>query len=188
MASKGFDFRTLNRYLNPQASDDLNRFLEKLPQHAGHTALVAAGIAWAAAAALGLFSMMQTKQLTELRGQLQSTEALKPIVPVVGYSAENAETLKTFTEAIKLIYTGLTISTNGNTITIQSKDTSQFSEFRESLGHIMTGGDRWKVKIESFCVGRECKQNPLNAVLKIEKMKIDKPAIETAPSPEATPE
>lgn len=178
MASKSFDFRALNRYLNPQASDDLNRFLEKLPQHAGNTALIAAGIAWAAAAALGLFAMMQTKQLTELRGQLEATEALKPVVPTLSMNPVAPEEIKPFGEAMKAIYTGLTINANGNVITIQSKDTSQFSQFREAIGHAVNGGANWKINVDSFCVGRECAQNPLNAVLKVTKMRIDLPAKE----------
>ncbi len=176
MAVKSFDFRALNRYLNPQASDDLNRFLERLPQHAGNTALIAAGIAWSAAAALGLFSMMQTKQLTELRGQLQATEALKPVVPVIKMNAASAEEIKPFVEAVKGVYSGLTINSNSNVVTIQAKDTGLFSQFREALGHVANGGANWKIKVEAFCVGRECKQNTLNAVLKVEKLKIDAPA------------
>lgn len=176
MASKSFDFRALNRYLNPQASDDLNRFLEKLPQHAGNTALIAAGIAWAAAASLGLFSMMQTKQLTELRGQLQATEALKPVVPTITMTPVSPEEIKPFIDLIKTVYIDMQINNNGNIITIQSKDTSQFSQFREAIGHVVNGGTNWKVNVDSFCVGRECQQNPLNAVLKVEKLKIDKPA------------
>lgn len=176
MTSKSFDFRALNRYLNPQASDDLNRFLEKLPQHAGNTALIAAGIAWAAAAALGLFAMMQTKQLTELRGQLEATEALKPVVPTLSMNPVSPEEIKPFVDAIKVIYSGLTINANNNIITIQSKDTSQFSQFREAIGHTVNGGANWKINVDSFCVGRECKQNPLDAVLKVTKMRIDAPA------------
>lgn len=178
MASKAFDLRSLNRYLNPKASDDLNRFLERLPQHAGNTALIAGGIAWAAVAALGLFAMMQSQQLTELRGKLQSTEALKPVVPVISMKPVMDAELKPFIENLKTIYPGLTINTTGNTITVQSKDTAQFSQFREAIGHAINGGSGWKIRIESFCVGRECAQNPLDAVLKVEKMGIDTPATE----------
>jgi len=180
LASKGFDFRSLNRYLNPQASDDLNRFLEKLPQNAGKTALIAAGIAWASAAALGLFAMMQTKELTELRGKLEASEALQPVVPTITMNPVSAEELKTFTEALKTVYGDMQINTSGNIVNIQSKDTSQFSQFREAMGHVVNGGIGWRVKVESFCVGRECKMNPLNAALKVEKMQIDKPATEQA--------
>ena len=179
MASPSFDLRVLKRYLNPQASDDLNRFLEKLPQHAGKTVLIAAGIAWGAAAALGLFAMMQTKQLTELRGKLQASEALKPVVPAVTMAAVPAAEIKGFVENIKNIYTSMTINGNANTVTIQSKDTGQFNQFREAIGHVVNGGNGWKIRIESFCVGRECIQNTLSAVLKVEKLQINKPPSET---------
>ncbi len=179
MASKTFDFRGLNKYLNPQASDDLNRFLEKLPQHAGNTVLIAAGIAWGAAAALGLFAMMQTKELTELRGKLEATEALKPIVPVVTMAAVSDAEIKPFIEGIKPIYSGIQLNNQANTVTIQSKDTAQFSQFREAIGHVANGGIGWKVRVEGFCVGRECKTNPLDAVLKVEKLNIEKPAVST---------
>ncbi len=175
MAANSFDFRALKKYLNPGSSDDLNRFLEKLPQHAGQTALIAAGIAWAAAAALGLFAMMQTKQLTELRGQLQSTEALLPIVPVITMTPVSPEEIKPFLETTKVVDADLQINNQNNIITVQSKDTSQFPEFREALGHVVNGGTGWRVKVEAFCVGRECNLNPLNAVLKVEKFGINKP-------------
>jgi hypothetical protein len=178
LASKSFDVRVLKRYLNPQASDDLNRFLEKLPQHAGNTVLIAAGIAWGAAAALGLFAMMQTKQLTELRGELQASEALKPVVPVVKMAPASPAEIKEFIENIKNIYTNMNINGNANTVTIQSKDTGQFNQFREAIGHVVNGGNGWKIRIESFCVGRECAQNTLNAVLKVEKLQINKPTSE----------
>lgn len=176
MASKGFDFRALSRYLNPQASDDLNRFLEKLPQNAGNSALIAAGIAWAAAAALGLFAMMQTKQLTELRGQLQATEALQPVVPTIAMNPVNPEEIKTFVDGVKVIYTDLQINNNGSIITVQSRDTSQFPQWREAIGHVINGGINWKINVDAFCVGRECQQNPLNAVLRVSKMNIDRPS------------
>ena len=175
MASKSFDFRALNRYLTPQASDDLKRFLEKMPQNVGQTALIAAGIAWAAAAALGLFAMMQTQKLTELRGQLQASEALQPIVPVVTMTPVSADEVKPFMDTAKLVYSEMQINNQGNTITIQSKDTSQFGAFREALGHVVNGGQGWRVKVEAFCVGRECAMNPLNAVVKVEKFGINKP-------------
>lgn len=175
MASPSFDFRALNRYFSPQAGDDLNRFLEKLPQNAGNGVLIAAGIAWATAAALGLFSMMQTQELTKLKGELQSSEALKPIVPVVAMVDVPADDLKRLAESLKGVYTGLQINANGSTLTIQSKDTGNFPQFREVLGQVVNGGIGWKVTVESLCVGRECAQNALEAILKIQKMQINKP-------------
>lgn len=175
MAKSSFDFRSLQKYLNPRATDDLNRFLEKVPQHAGHGVLIAAGIAWGMAAAFGLFTMMQTKQLTELRENLQASDALKPIVPTITRVAVSKEELKAMIDALKAVYPRMTINENGGKITLQSKDTAAYTEFREALGHVVNGGNGWKVSVESFCVGRECQQNALDAGLKVEKLNIDKP-------------
>lgn len=175
MASSSFDFRSLKKYLNPRATDDLNRFLEKVPQHAGHGVLVAAGIAWGMAAAFGLFTMMQAKQLTELREKLQASEALKPIVPTITRVAVSKEELKAMVDALKAVYPRMTINENGGKVTLQSRDTAAYTEFREALGHVANGGNGWKIGVENFCVGRECQQNALDAGLKVEKLKIDKP-------------
>jgi hypothetical protein len=51
-ALKSFDWRALQKYASPKAASDLNTFLEALPQNAGKTMLIIAGIAWAAAACI----------------------------------------------------------------------------------------------------------------------------------------
>ncbi len=178
MASK-FDFRSLSKYVSAQAADDLNRFLEKMPQNAGKTALTAAGIAWFGVAALGLVAMLQTQKVTELRGQLEASETLKPIVPVITMTAVPGDDVKNFAEKAKALYPGLIINSNGNIITIQSKDTSSFAQFREIMGHVVSGGANWKVSVNSMCIGRECPQNAMDASLRIEKISIDKPAAAT---------
>ena len=182
MATKPFDFRTLNKYLSGQSLDDLNRFLDKVPQNAGKTALMAGGIAWAAVAALGLFSMLQTQKLTELRGQLEASESLKPIVPVVTMVPVSPDEVKTFAERAKILYPGLTVTASGNVLTIQSKDTSSYAQFREILGHVVSGGAGWKVGVNSICVGRECASNAIDAALRIEKININKPVVEEKPA------
>lgn len=176
MASGSFDFRSFKKYLTPQATDDFSRFLEKVPQNAGQGALVAAGVSWAMVAALGLFTMMQMQRLTDLRAQLLESEALKPAVPVVQLQAVSQKDIKGFVENFKEIYPGLIINANNGTATVQSKQTSDYGKFREALGHISNGGSQWRVSIETLCVGRECKTNALDAKLKIESLKIDKPS------------
>jgi hypothetical protein len=69
-------------------------------------------------------------------------------------------------------------------LTLQSKDTATYTEFREALGHVVNGGNGWKVGVESFCVGRECPQNALDAAIKVEKLKIDKPSPQVEPEGE----
>jgi hypothetical protein len=179
LPSSSFDFRSLNRFFTSQASDDLNRFLEKMPQNAGNAVLIAAGIAWASAAAFGLFAMMQTKQLTELKAELQTTEALKPIVPTLKMVDISKDELTALVTSLKAVYTGMLVTSTGSTLTIQSRDTAQFPQFRELLGQVANGGVGWKVSIDSFCVGRECAQNSLEAKLKIQKMQIEKPVAAT---------
>ncbi|PZP53986.1 MAG: hypothetical protein DI586_10450 [Micavibrio aeruginosavorus] len=178
MASKTFDIRRYGKYLSGQSADDMNRFLEKLPQNAGNTVLIAAGIAWAAVAALGLFSMLQTQQLTKLRGELQSSESLKPIVPTLTMTPAAAEEVTSFAEKAKTMYPGLTVTANGNILTIQSKDTSAYAQLREIMGHVVSGGAGWKVGVNSFCVGRECSSNAIDASLRIEKVNIAAPVVE----------
>ena len=176
MSSGSFDWKSLQKYLNPQAADDFSRFLDTVPGNAGKGALIAAGIAWGVAAAFGLFAMMQAKELTEIRAELQTTEALKPMVPVISVASVPKDEAKRMSDQFQQVYPNLKVNTNGDTFTIQSKKTSDFVEFREALGHVVNGGAGWRVSVNGFCVGRECKQNALDAVLKIQKLKIDKPS------------
>ena len=191
MATKPFDFRSLNKYLSAKAADDFNRFIETVPQNAGKTALIAAGIAWAAVAAIGLFSMLQTQKITELRGQLEATEALQPMVPVMKMTAVPDTEITAFIEKAKILYPGLTFTNSANIITVQSQDTSAYAQLREMMGHIVSGGNSWKVSINSLCIGRECPQRAMEAALRVEKVSIEKPdvAAPAAESPEgqATP-
>lgn len=176
MSSGSFDWKSLQKYLNPQAADDFSRFMDTIPVHAGKGALIAAGVIWGAAAALGLFTMMQAKDLTLVRAELQTTEALKPIVPVLSMVSAPKDDVKRVADQFKQIYTTLTVNGSSDKFTIQSKKTSDFIQFREALGHIVNGGPGWKVSIEALCIGRECKGTALNAALKIQKLKIDKPS------------
>ena len=123
--------------------------------------------------------MMQTKELTELRGKLRGQRSAQTNCSNRNMSAVSDAEIKPFIEGIKPIYSGITMNNSGNTVTIQSKDTAQFSQFREAIGHVANGGLGWKVRVEGFCVGRECKSNPLDAVLKVEKLNIDKPIPKT---------
>lgn len=176
MDLKSFDFRSLNKFLSAQASDDLNKFLEQLPTNAGKSVLIAAGIAWGAVAALSLNMFVQTKQLTEMRGEIEKAEAVQPVVPVIKSQPVDPAAVKAWAEEATKLYSSLTINANNNTVSVMAKDTAAYAEFREALGHALNGGQGWKVNLEGFCLGRECVQNSLEAVLKIEKLSIDKPS------------
>ncbi len=172
---KAIDWRSLQKYVSPQASQDLNTFLEKLPQTAGNTVLVAAGIAWAAAAAIGLFTTVQMQTLTEMKAKLKETQALQPVVPVIKDVPVDPKLIETFAKEMALLYPGLVIKSQGPSITITANTTSSFAQFREAVGHVQNGGQGWRVSVEKLCVGRECDKDKLSVLLKINKVSVDKP-------------
>lgn len=173
MNFKNLDLSILKKLSDPKAAGDLNVFLENLPKNAGQTVLIAAGISWALAAALGLFTTMKVQELTEYRLKLQELEALKPNVPKIVDVPVSPSEVKAFAESIEEVYRGLDIKANGSTIHISSKSTSRYTEFREAIGHVQNGGDGWRVSVEKLCVGRECQQEKLGISLKINKVSVE---------------
>lgn len=173
---KSIDWRKFKKVLDPKAAGDLNEFLERLPHTAGQSALIAAGIAWMAAAALGLFTTVQVQKLIELRGELKATEALKPIIPRLRDVPVNPNEVAAFAGNLKNTYPDLNIDQRGPNIQIAARSTAQFGVFREAIGHVQNGGAGWRVNLDRLCVGRECDRNALGALLKINKVSVDKPS------------
>lgn len=174
---KNFDTGAFKKLLDPKSSGDLNAFLEKLPQNAGNTVLVAAGIAWAMAGALGLYASIQTRQLTELRAELKKAEALTPIVPKISDVAIPKAELEAFLAQAKETYKGLNFSINGSNIVITAPQTSYFARFREAIGHVQNGGAQWRVSMNKLCVGRECgDKDKLGISLKVNKVSVENPS------------
>ncbi len=165
----------LKNLTSPKASQDLNDFLERMPQTAGHTVLIAAGIAWASAAAIGLFTTVQIQGMTELRSQLMEAEALRPIVPTIRDVPVNPDDVKVFTDDLTRIYPDLTIRNSGGSLQVVAKSTANFAQFREAVGHVQNGGSGWRVSVDRLCVGRECANDKLAVLLKINKVSVDKP-------------
>ena len=173
---KNFDWRSLQKYMDPKSSGDLNAFLEKLPQNAGQTVLIAAGIAWAMAGAAGLYASIQARQLTELRAELKEAEALTPIVPKISDVPIAKAEVEAFIKKVTPSYKDLKMQVNGSTIVITSGQTSHFAEFREAIGHMQNGGSGWRVSLEKMCVGRECGNNDkLGVSLKVNKVSVENP-------------
>lgn len=172
---KNFDWRSLQKYTSPQAADDLNHFLEKLPHNTGQTMLIIAAVIWGVAGMTGLYATVQIQQLTELRSELEEMNALKPSVPQIRDVAVNANDVKTFIENTKGTYRGLDIKASGATVLMTSTTTGAFGQFREAVGHVQNGGSGWRVNIDRLCVGRECEKYPLAASLKINKVSVKKP-------------
>ncbi len=172
---KSFDFKSLQKYFTPKATEDLNVFLEKLPQNAGQTVLIAASIAWGIAAMAGLYTAIQTQNMIKLREELKETQALKPSVPKIKNVSIGKKDVESFVAKAKESYKGLDIKANGANILITAKDTRNFAEFREAIGHVQNGGNGWRVSLEKLCVGRECdKQYKLAASLKVNKVSVEK--------------
>ncbi len=163
--------------MDPKSTGDLNAFLEKLPQNAGQTVLIAAGIAWAMAGALGLYATIQAKALTELRAELKEAEALTPIVPKISDIPIAQAEVEAFIAKVKDAYPGVTLQVSGSTIVITSAQTSNFAKFREAIGHMQNGGSGWRVSLDKLCVGRECGDRDKLAVsLKVNKVSVENPS------------
>ncbi|MEM8833360.1 MAG: hypothetical protein AAGB32_02350 [Pseudomonadota bacterium] len=178
MDFKSFDLGKYKKYFGAHSSQDLNRFLEALPQNAGQTVLIAAGIAWGMAAAAGLYAAVQAQSLTELRATLKETQALKPSVPTIKNVAIPKTEVEKFVEQAKKTYRGLDIKSQGSTVIITAASTSNFAEFREAIGHVQNGGNGWRVSLEKLCVGRECdKRSKLAASLKVNKVSVENPTL-----------
>jgi len=174
---KKIDWTSVKKLTDPKAAGDLNVFLEKLPQNAGQTVLIAAGIAWAMAGALGLYTSIQMRQLTELRGELVKAEALTPIVPKISDVPISTPEVEAFIKKVSESYRGLNLSVSGSTIIITASQTSDFAKFREAIGHMQNGGSGWRVSLEKLCVGRECgDQHKLGVSLKVNKVSVENPA------------
>lgn len=175
MDFKGFDFRSMQRLLNPQAADDLNIFLEQLPGKVGQTALIAAAIAWAAAGAAGIYATMQANTLTEMRAELAETEALRPAVPKLIDKPVNKDKIAAFSDVLKDQYSLLGVKISGNTVVLTASTYTAFGQFREAIGHIQNGGVGWRVQLDNMCVGRECKKGQqLSATLKVNKVSVER--------------
>lgn len=169
---KTFNWRALQKYINTNAFNDLNDFLENLPRNTGKTMLIIAATVWIVAGLLGVYTTLQLQKLTELRSALQTAEALKPPVPEIKNVPVPSQAVIKFVDDTKSVYSDLDIKANGATISITGNSTSFFGQFREAIGHVQNGGAGWRVNLDKLCVGRECKPHPLTATLKINKVSV----------------
>lgn len=167
---------TLKKLASPQASKDINAFLEKLPANAGNNILIAAGIVWGVAAALGLFTMVKVQELTVLRAEYKEADAVTPSVPSIKEKSVSEKAVADFTGQFKKIYADLDIRQNGSTIMIASTSTANFGEFREAIAQVYNGGANWRVSMDRLCVGRECdKKHQLAVALNIKEVSVENP-------------
>lgn len=167
-----FDWRSLQKYASPQASEDLNKFLEKLPQNSSQLILIVAGIAWGIAGTVGLAVTVKVQELTELQATYEEAQALKPQVPTINDVPVSPDEIKKFAAEISELYTDLEVKPSSSQIDIRAKSLVHFGQFREAIGHVQNGGSGWRVNVERLCVGKECNRQPLAATLKINKVKL----------------
>ncbi len=173
-ALKDFDWRSLNKYVSPKAMDDMNVFLEKLPQNTNKSLLVLTAVIWSVAAAAGLFTTVKMQEFAELSVNRDEAKALLPNVPKIQDKPVAAAEVKDFVDELQEIYKGLEIKGNSSNIIIRAKSTAQYGQFREAIGHVQNGGLGWRVDVEKLCVGKECPQYPLSASLKINSVSVEK--------------
>ncbi|MDH5722469.1 MAG: hypothetical protein OEY94_03995 [Alphaproteobacteria bacterium] len=173
MKLKKFNWQSLKRYMDPKAVDDMNIFLEKLPQNTNKTLLIITGVVWVSAAGLGLFTTVKIQEFSELSSQREESAALVPSVPQIKDKAVSPQEVASFVEELQETYKGLEIKGNSSNIVIRAKSTAQFGEFREAIGHVQNGGSGWRVNVDKLCIGKECKQFPLAVALKINRISVD---------------
>jgi hypothetical protein len=101
---KNFDWRSLQKYASPKAADDLNAFLERLPQNSSKSVLMAAGIIWACAAGLGLFTTVKIQEFSRLSVERAEAQAVLPRVPALKDMAVDAASVKTFVDELQKTY------------------------------------------------------------------------------------
>lgn len=170
---KNINWSAFKKYLSPSAMDDANAFLEKMPQNTSKTMLIVAGIIWAFAAGLGLFTTVKMQEFAEKTLEKEEKQALLPVVPILKDSPVRGSEVPLFVEDMQDIYKGLEIKGSSSSITITANATSVFGQFREAVGHVQNGGEGWRVNIEKLCVGKECGKYPLGAILKINKVSVE---------------
>lgn len=158
MANK-FDVGNIWKWLtNPKHTQDMQSFVENLPQQVGTTVLVIAGFAWGIAGLSILYGTVQSDKIAKLETELEQTNALTPPVPVVQNVSVDRESIEAFVEKASAEYeaTGIKISEKNGKIEINGTTGRQYGVFREAVGHIQNGGPGWRVSVDELCVGREC--------------------------------
>lgn len=176
---KKMDFKSLNaqlaKALSPQSMGDMNKFLEGLPLRAGHGVLIAGGIAWFLGGLAVVYATTVAKDVADIRAELTKSEALKPVVAQLKTTPVPEAEIKDFVERVKPLYTSVNIAAPGkSSINITAPDGRYFGAFREAVNHAYNGGQRWRLSLESLCVGRECKGAFLSGTFKVNTLKIER--------------
>lgn len=174
-----FDFKdfnaALNKYLSPQGMNDANRFLEQMPMRAGYGVLIAGGVVWLLAGLAVVYATTVAKDVAEIRADLMKSEALKPVVPKIVKTPVPAQQVNDFIEKIDPLYKDVSIKSPGaGRISVKASNGLYFGAFREAINHAYNGGQRWRLSLQSLCVGRECKGSFLSGEFAVNTLKIQR--------------
>lgn len=156
MASK-MDMTQIKRWLSPAGYQGLDTFLETLPARVSHNILIAAGVAWAVAAALLLYANLQSTSYAELRTELLKTEAVKPLVPSIVENPVPAAEMTVKVDQMKKVFKDLAFTVNDGGIIVSVDDPKYYGAFLQSVYAIMALGEGYKVTMSELCEGGECK-------------------------------
>lgn len=174
-----FDFQAINaklaKLLSPQSANDMNLFLEQMPMRAGYGVLIAGGIAWFIGGLAVVYATTVAKDVAEIRAELIKSEALKPVVATLQRQPVPDAEVSAFVQKTNPLYRDVQITTSrGGSITFSSPDGRYFGQFREAINHAYNGGQRWRLSLESLCVGRECDGGFLNGTFKVNTLNIQR--------------
>ena len=176
-----FDIKSLNalmaKIFSPQSMTDMNKFLETLPLRAGHGVLIAGGLAWFIGGLGVVYATTVAKDVAEIRAELAKSEALKPVVAQLKRTPVPQKEISEYVEAVQKHYKDFNVSitsAGAGTIIISANEPNKFGAFREAINHAYNGGQRWRLSLESLCVGRECTGSFLNGTFKVNTLKIER--------------
>ena len=165
---------TINKYLSPQGMNDMNSFLEQMPMRAGYGVLIAGGIVWFVAGLAVVYATTIAKDVAEIRAELIKSEALKPVVPKIIKTPVPGNAVQRFVTNTDPLYKDVAISGGGGNIKITSSSGRYFGAFREAINHAYNGGQRWRLSLESLCVGRECEGGFLQGNFSVNTLKVQR--------------
>lgn len=144
---------------------------------AGKSLIIAGAVAWLIAGVCVMYVTMQANHIMALRADILKAEALKPTVPIINKVPVESSEVEPFAKKLSELYPQLTVTGTGNTISFSAPATDKYGAFREAVGHAFNGGKGWRLSIQSFCVGRECKTPAgLSGVFTIHRLRVDKAA------------
>jgi len=174
-----FDFSaisaSINKMVSPQGMGDLNRFIEQMPLRAGYGVLIAGGIVWLMAGIAVVYATTVAKDVADIRAELVKSEALKPVVAQLVKEPVSKSDIENFVAKVNPLYKEVNIeSDNRSGIKITSSSGRYFGAFREAINHAYNGGQRWRLSLESLCVGRECQGGFLMGTFKVNTLKVQR--------------